>query len=270
MTDHKGKNWHNIGEESHTLCMATQGVTPEGKVFPVRCKQWHCPVCAPINAQYCAIKTANGVYALMAAGIMPRFATITQSGKVRTPRFAYSILASQWSGFRNRWEYWARKQGIPNPYAAFVEGQSRRAGMPHFHILAAGLPDKEKLQEMVVSSGFGYQVDLQRIKPNAGAAWYVSKYSTKSSDAQFMPRGFRRVRYSEDWPNMLFRADLLEGASIIREPRESYAHWIVRAVQAFGVDPQSVMLQTQELVDQTGNLEASDYAARALLLVEGW
>lgn len=269
-TDHKRVNWHNVGEESHALCMATQGVTSEGRVFPVRCKQWNCPVCAPINAYLCAIKTANGVNALLAAGIMPNFATITQSGKVRTARFAYSILAAQWSGFRNRWEYYTRKNGIPNPYAAFVEGQSRRAGMPHFHIIAAGLPGKERLREMVVKSGFGYQVDLQRIQPGSGVAWYVSKYSTKSSDAALMPHGFRRVRYSEDWPDMLFRADLMESDAIVRQPRESYASWILRAVQAFGVDPQDIMRQTQELVDRTGDVQRAEIAARTLMLIEGW
>lgn len=270
MSDKQRANWHNVSEESKALCMVTQGVTPDGKVFPIRCKKWSCPVCAPINALYCAIKTANGVRALQAAGIMPRFATITQPGSVKTAVFAYSILFSQWEGFRHRWDYWVRKAGLENPFAAFVEGQSRRAGMPHYHIIAAGLPDKEKLREFAIKSGFGFQVDLQKINPNSGVAWYVSKYSTKSSDARYMPRGFRRVRFSQDWPDMLFRADLLETESIVRQARESYPHWILRAVQQFGVDPAEVMLQTQALVDLTGDEERADYAAESLMLIEGW
>jgi hypothetical protein len=262
--------YHNIGEGGDKLCMATVGVSSDGTVFPVRCKQWSCAICAPINAYHCAIRTANGVKGIYMCGWRVKFATITQPASVKTPEFAYHILASQWSKFRQRWEYWADKQGAYNLYAAFVEGQSRRAGMPHFHILATCLPKKEKLREWVVSSGLGYEVDLQDVKPNTGVAWYVSKYSTKGSDAHLMPKGFRRVRFSRDWPQMLFRSDLLESEAIVRLPRESYAAWLLRAVQAFGIDPNEAMLKVQELCDKTEGTEQSDYASKTVMALEQW
>lgn len=263
-------NYHNIGEESSALCIATVGVTPDGKVFPVRCKRWACKVCAPINALHEAIRTANGIAALYSEGIRPKFATITQPGKIQSPAFAYSILSSQWDVFRQRWERWARKVETPNIYAAFVEGQSRRDGMPHFHIIGASLPDKEQLRKWVVKSGFGYQVSLEALKPSLGVAWYVSKYSTKGSDAQYIPKGFRRVRYSRDWPQMLFKSDLLESTSIVRLPHESYAHWLLRAVSTFGVDPNETMQQVQNLTDQTEGTEQADYAAKTMMVLEQW
>lgn len=263
--DTNSLKWHNVGEESSALCMATVGVTPDGDVFPIRCKEWRCPICAPINALHEAIRTANGVYALFCAGLIPKFVTVTQSGAVRTPEFAYHIIASQWDKFRNRWQYWARKADEPNFYAAFVEGQERREGMPHFHIIGCALPPLEMLRHWAVDSGLGYEVDCSRLKPNAGTAWYVSKYSTKSTDAKYMPVGFRRVRYSRDWPRMLFRSDMQEQTAIVREPQESYAHWLIRAVYAFGVDPSAVMLQVLKLADQAVEPEAPEMAARMLL-----
>lgn len=257
--------WHNVGEESDKLCMATVGVTPDGDVFPVRCKEWRCPICAPINALHEAIRTANGVYALFCAGLIPKFATVTQAGTVRTPEFAYKIIANQWDKFRNRWQYWARKSDEPNFYAAFVEGQERREAMPHFHIIGCALPNADMLRSWAVESGLGYEVDCSRLKPNAGTAWYVSKYSTKSTDAAVMPVGFRRVRYSRDWPKMLFRADLIEGQSIVRLPGESYAQWLIRAVYAFSVEPQSVMDQVMLLADMALEPQAAEMSARLVL-----
>lgn len=258
--------YHNIGEESKALCMVTVGVTQDGTVFPIRCKRWACPICAPINALHEAIRTANGVSALRGAGLLVKFVTFTQLGKVKTPEFAYRILDSQWDKFRNRWQYWAREQGVPNFYAAFVEGQSRRAGMPHFHILATSLPKAYRVKLWGIRSGLGYMCDVQAVGPSSGVAWYVSKYSTKSTDAQYMPHGFRRVRYSEDWPKMIFQSDLSEGESVVKEPRESYAHWLLRAVAAFDVDPDETMSQLMALVDLTENVEISERVAQTYLI----
>lgn len=263
--DTQDLKWHNVGEESDALCMATIGVTPDGEVFPVRCKEWRCPICAPINALHEAIRTANGVYALFCAGLIPKFVTITQSGAVRTPEFAYKIIANQWDKFRNRWQYWACKSDEPNFYAAFVEGQGRREGMPHFHVIGCALPPLSMLRHWAVESGLGYEVDCSRLKPNAGTAWYVSKYSTKSTDAAVMPVGFRRVRYSRDWPRMFFRSDLLESDAIVRQPAESYTHWLIRAVYAFGVEPDAVMNQVQLLADRAFDPQQSEMAARMVV-----
>lgn len=241
--------WHNIGEERpNTLCIATVGCTETGYVFPIRCKRWNCPVCAPLNALHEAIRTANGVRAIFAAGLIPKFATITQPGTVATAAYAYGILHNQWDKFRNRWQYWANKQGCPNLYAAFVEGQTRRGGMPHFHIIATALPGKSTLSEWCVDSGLGYMLDLSPVKANSGAAWYVSKYSTKSTDAANMPPGFRRVRYSRDFPQMRFRSEIQEGEAIVREYGESLASWAIRCAAAFGASPREVIQQADNLL----------------------
>ncbi len=266
--------YHNIGEESHAVCAATIGCSPDGVVFPIRCKRWACPVCAPINAYMWAIEVANGVRAMYAAGQIPHFVTITQPGSVKSPEFAYSILHSQWDGFRNRWQYWAKKQGrrwewkyqtnfrgfmpvcysdsTPTLYAAFVEGQSRREGMPHFHIIATCVPDVETLRKWCVKSGLGYQCDIQRVSGNSGAAWYVSKYSTKSSDAAIMPVGFHRVRISEDWPRIKWRSEERENVACVRIQRESTQAFAWRCAMMFGLNPDEVCDSIERLSEKIG------------------
>lgn len=280
-----GNNWNNVGEETSKTCMGSVGVLPDGTVFPVRCKKWSCPVCAPINALHWAIKVANGMSALYCAGVKLSFATLTQPASVKTPEYAYKILAEQWDGFRNRWHYWAEKQrqrvewryspvfsalapnlftdDLPLVYAAFVEGQERRQGMPHFHIIGYPMPDKETMRKWAVSSGLGYQVDLQPIKHGTATAWYVSKYSTKSTDAQYMPDGFRRVRTSENWPDMLFKSDIQESTAIVKLPQESYTDWAIRAWANFGLDNKELLLQAQYIAD---NAIQQEYAEALAML----
>jgi hypothetical protein len=217
--------------------------------------------------------------AMYCAGIKLSFATLTQPASVKTPEYAYKILAEQWDGFRNRWHYWAEKQRqrvefkynpvfsrlapslfsdeLPLVYAAFVEGQERRSGMPHFHIIGSPMPDKETLRKWAVSSGLGYQVDLQPIRHGTATAWYVSKYSTKSSDAQYMPDGFRRVRCSENWPDMLFKSDIQESTAIVKLPQESYTDWAIRAWANFGLDHEELLRQALYIAD---NAVQEEYA----------
>lgn len=243
------EKWHNVAEHGGRWCIGTLGVDASGQVFAIRCKKWSCDICAPINALYRAIETANGVQALLCSGIRPYFVTVTQPGSVKTPQHAYTILFDQWEKFRHRWQYWAKKQAVPNFYAAFVEGQGRREGMPHFHIIGTAFPEKETLRDWAVKSGLGFQVDRQVIAANSGVAWYVSKYSTKGSDAALMPRNFRRVRFSQDWPRMIFRKDLREGSAVVKRTNETILSWAYRAALTFFINPDNIALDAMTLLD---------------------
>lgn len=251
-------DWQNVGEEAPgQVCIGTIGVTKSGKVFPVRCGSWSCPVCAPLNALREAIRCANGIGALRTEGTPGKFITLTQGSKVKSVRFAYTILPSQWDTLRKKWSRWAKEANVPFDYAAFVEGQSRRSGMPHFHIIATYAPSKETLRKWAVESGLGYQIDMQDIGPSAGVAWYVSKYSTKSSDAQYMPKGFRRVRYSEEWPKMKFRTDESTHEAIVKRPRETVDLWALRASIQFHLQIVDIVNAAYNLTDSAAQTQAS-------------
>ena len=260
------KTFHNIGEESTQTCIATFGVTSDETVFPIRCKKWSCAVCAPINAYHWAIEVANGVRGLQMAGVMLKFITITQLGKIKTPQYAYEIMPSQWDSFRNKWQHWSKKNEIPTFYAAFVEGQQRRSAMPHFHIIGGFMPDEKTLHSWATKSGFGYQMDVQAIQPNSGTAWYVSKYSTKSGDSAIMPRNFRRCRLSEDFPRIVWRSDQQESTATVKKNNETYQAWAFRAFIELGVNPDSVLDKALSIADN--NDTSANRLARELVTVD--
>ena len=112
-------------------------------------------------------------------------------------------------------------------YVQVTELQKR--GHPHSHILTSFAPPdicegvvpeyttgnngriqveykdalrSDWLQEMVQKAGLGEQYDLSMVQTVEGAARYVAKYMFK--DSQFgthFPKGWKRVRYSQSWPN---------------------------------------------------------------------
>ena len=111
-------------------------------------------------------------------------------------------------------------------YAQVTEAQKR--GHPHSHILTTfsphdlveGVVEKwvtddsgcvvmeykdalrsDWLQEMVQKAGLGEQYDISLVESVEAASRYVAKYLFK--DSQFgthFPKGWKRVRYSQDWP----------------------------------------------------------------------
>ena len=220
--------------ESTQLCVASVAAVGQGLVVPLRCGSWSCPVCAPLNALREAARVAYGMRVLQEQGHVFRFVTLTQPGKIRTPERAYCILPSQFDKFRNRWQYSARKRAVEVHYAGFVEGQPRRGGMPHFHIVGTALPSRREVREWAVRSGFGYQADCQPLNTATGVAWYVAKYCSKSSDSAHMPKFFRRVRYSRGWPAEPATDGAVKGKVVARKPGETALMWSHRCAMAHG------------------------------------
>jgi hypothetical protein len=124
--------------------------------------------------------------------------------------------------------------------------------MPHFHIIATDTPDIETMRKWCVSSGLGSQCNIQRVSGHSGVAWYVSKYSTKSSDAKIMPVGFHRVRLSKDFPRIAWREDERGGNAIARLPRESVQAFAWRAAMTFALNPDTVIEAIEALSEKIG------------------
>jgi hypothetical protein len=83
-------------------------------------------------------------------------------------------------------------------YCAFVEGQPHRSYMPHFHVVSMS-PCPVRFKDFAVQCGFGHQAKEEEITDDQGS-WYVAKYASKQSP--FTPKGFRRVRTSQDWSKL--------------------------------------------------------------------
>lgn len=229
-------------------CISTIGVTASGKVFPIRCKSWQCETCKAINAMHCAVQAANGIDALFMSGVRPKFLTLTLKGGI-SPSKAYEVLPDMWDKMRRKFAAFAREVGVPFDYCAFIENQSR--GVPHFHIISTVAPNIRELKAWSTSAGMGYMTDVQPIAANKGVAWYISKYVGKGNDKGLMPRGFRRVRYSEGWPKVLLHADMDENREdvLVRKPNEPLYQFVERVALEFDVDCREAVNQLLQMRD---------------------
>lgn len=163
----------------------------EGNVVAVACDRWKCEHCRQVLAYRWGTRVR---YGLALHGGPAYHWTLTLPGKVKTSRFAFLVLPHLWDNLRKglqrdvgRWDY-----------AAFVEIHPRRVGIAHFHVVTF-TKSPNRLKDRAHHAGFGYMATEQLIE-GWEAAYYVSKYTSKQGSD--MPKGFRRVRLSQKWPNL--------------------------------------------------------------------
>lgn len=107
--------------------------------------------------------------------------------------------------------------------------------MPHFHIISTVKAPK-RLKDIAVWSGFGYQAK-EKLVTSGEAAWYVAKYASKQSEET--PRGFRRVRASQNWTKLPVK----DGSSlIVRAKGEVLADYLWRVSELTNVPYNDILV----------------------------
>ena len=160
-------------------------------VVKMGCDQWKCPECRKVLSWRCARRARYGIALWPSEAFMW---TLTLPGYVDTPQRAFRLLPARWDSLRKRIQrFYGEFQ-----YAAFVELHPRREGIAHFHIVSL-CPCPGRIKDVAAHAGFGYQA-TETVIDGAEAANYVAKYTSKQGSN--MPRGFRRVRFSHDWPKL--------------------------------------------------------------------
>ena len=189
----------------------------DGIVVPIRCGMWSCAHCRRALAAKWAMRTYNAIAQTDGA----YFLTFTLWGSIRTPAEGYAKIPGYWDRLRKRFQ---RRLDVWT-YIAFCEPQTKtRGGMPHFHVITNEYPFTERIKDLAPKCGFGYQADKVAVNSKL-AAYYVAKYVAKSDKA--MPRGFRRVRCSQNFPELPdLNAD--SPAAIARFPHENEISYISR------------------------------------------
>lgn len=230
-------------------CPATIGFKSSGQAVLVYCGQWSCKSCAKKLARKWAIRTYRHIEAAIdRTGQRWYFLTLTLGSYYKTASQGFARIKKLWQALRM---YLKRKYGAFE-YIAFVEGQPRRAGMPHFHIIMSLCPKealnkkgeiiKHRVHNFAASRGFGFQADLTPVVSKK-AAFYVSKYSSKGSE--IVPKGFRRVRTSRGWYK-------LPKQSVLTVPArgEDIAHFILRVVENTGLDFETAYARYAQIMQQ--------------------
>lgn len=130
------------------------------------------------------------------------------------------LLSTLRADSKRRGEYWA--------YVAVTERQKR--AHPHSHLITTYSPDdlrtittkhwqmdnsgkrvyenrqktvSDYMWKCVQSAGLGQVYDIAPLRNTAAAARYVAKYLFKDSMMTDFPKGWKRVRYSSNFPNLV-------------------------------------------------------------------
>lgn len=179
------------------------------------CNHWECPVCGILRAKQEYRKIVSGAEALEADGHVLYFWTITCRGRECTYDEAIDnyltwtnrLLTNARSKCNRAGKYWC--------YAQVTEHQKKTRRHPHSHMLCTFLPSDATQtkdangKEVFVSQWFsranasaslGDQHTISAVKSAAAVSRYIGKYMFKESANEIWPSGWKRVRYSQNWP----------------------------------------------------------------------
>ena len=210
-------------------CVSFWAFDSIGNIRAIACKRWSCKICQKHNAQMWAwraeLHVENDQYQFY-------MWTLTLGSNYSDVRKAYSDLKKLWDRLRKAVvRHYQKKYNWRHftwTYLAFVEGQPKRNGMPHFHVLSA-ISAPERLKDFAVRCGFGFQADEHEIN-GKGAGAYVAKYASKG--AGIIPKDFRRVRASQDWTKLPdFKRDTL----FVKSKGEHLSDYLIRVHEGTGV-----------------------------------
>lgn len=143
------------------------------KVATLRCKKWDCEHCGPKRARDLRWRCRNAS--------PTKFLTLTvRKGQFPTPDEQARQMVEAWRMLR---QYLCRLLGWKSiPFIAIFE--KHKSGWPHLHILLrCKYIDHRLIREWWNNRLNSFKIDIREVKSEQHAAYYVSKYLTKSPHA---------------------------------------------------------------------------------------
>ncbi len=208
------------------MLKAVNRATRQVVFFRPACKSWGCPGCAQKRAKRWVYVARHGTEALLQQGLHVDFLTVTSHEKLGAVG-SLSVLSSAWNKLNRR----IHRAADTADY--FLVPEPHKNGRWHIHaIITAKLP-KRWWKDNARACGFGYQSDVQEVRTLGGVHFYVTKYLTKSLQNSNLPRGFRRVRVSQGWPDLPELPSSPDWIFIVLE-RDRAVAWDVEAYEREG------------------------------------
>jgi len=191
----------------------------KGLIGQGNCDSWECPRCSLILAAYHRHRMVEGANVLLQTQPL-YFWTITCRGKdldLETADDEYLLWTNRLlTACRGR----AKRRGINWAYVQVTERQKRGAAHSHFiHTFcpddardvtnSKGIVDKHSVWFVArnVSAGLGPQCRISEVQSAAGVGSYISGYLQKQLNADIWPEHWRRIRYSQSWPDTTEKPD---------------------------------------------------------------
>lgn len=141
------------------------------------------------------LRAQIGVRAMLNAGERVDFVTITSHEKLKSFEATEAVWRSAWPVLYNA----VKRQKHDLKY--FIVPEKHKDGRMHVHIIWNADVTKRWLKDNARKRGLGYQADVSHVKDWGNAIRYVTKYLSKGLGEE-MPKRFRRVRVSQNWPDV--------------------------------------------------------------------
>lgn len=189
----------------------------KGAIIQACCNHWDCPRCGEMRAKHEYGRIVNGAKIIGESHTL-YFYTFTCRGKslsLETAQRDYLLWTNRLlSTMRAR----AKAEGGFWCYVQVTERQKR--GHPHSHLLMCWLPgdairrmdSKGKpyyyskwFNSAHSKSGLGTQSRVTPVASVEAVSRYIAKYLFKDAQFTLMPKGWKRVRYSQNFPKALER-----------------------------------------------------------------
>jgi len=193
------------------------------------CNNWNCPRCGQQRAREEYGRIVHGARILSATNQL-YFLTLTCRGKEMSLEDAERNYLGWTNSLLTRLRTSTKRAGRIWSYACVTERQKR--AHPHSHYITTycpsdallvekgqikyyttvskGFPAKhttlqsEILECAITECGLGFQYDISRIESIEAGSRYMAKYLFKADIfATIWPKGWRRIRYSNNWPKLL-------------------------------------------------------------------
>lgn len=194
-------------------------------IYQPRCKKWSCAYCAEVNKAHWAIRCYHGAEVLQSQGRQLMFVTITCHEKLTVSQALY-VWPKAWKKLSARIAY---REGRGRAYIAIAE--QHKTGKLHVHMISDWTFTNRWLKQNARNCGLGYMNEISPIETPKRAAWYVTKYLSKSLRILVWPKGFRRVNASQNWPKLPkaelsgWEYDVIKDAANVEARREFY-EWL--------------------------------------------
>lgn len=218
--------WCKYGAPMFAYAHDDDGASNSWGVTQGNCNHWDCPRCGPGIARKNYGRIIEGARHFAQHNQL-YFLTITCRGKEMSKSVADEKYLLWTNRLLSTLRASAKKSSQAWAYAAVTERQKR--GHPHSHFLTTFCPPDARmglrkswahdnagkrvysktecirsdwLQERVISAGLGEQYDLTPVQNTEACSRYVAKYLFKQTLLSVWPKNWRRVRYSQNWPQL--------------------------------------------------------------------
>jgi len=184
----------------------------QSRIFQACCNHWDCPRCGEMRAKHEYGRIVNGARILDANHTL-YFYTFTCRGRDLSLDQAQRDYLLWTNRLLSTMRARCKVEGGHWCYVQVTERQKR--GHPHSHLLMAWLPkDAQKRQDSKgkpyfysqwfrashTRAGLGTESKITPVGSVEATAKYIAKYLFKDANFTVMPKNWKRVRYSQNFP----------------------------------------------------------------------